>query len=147
MTESNEWEMVKQLHRLRSRADIAGSKSGIKSRDVDPKQRSGYNSWAQADDLPRLITKMLRSLLASTRPIVLRLRPTPASTPTLHAHHPQHLGCAHSTPTLARGMKVRASVKRMCDGCSVVKRKGRVYIICSKNPKHKQVRVLSMCLL
>ncbi|KAI1797924.1 ribosomal protein L36-domain-containing protein, partial [Ganoderma leucocontextum] len=40
---------------------------------------------------------------------------------------------------LARGMKVRASVKVMCDGCSVVKRKGRVYIICSKNPKHKQV--------
>ncbi|KAJ7597013.1 ribosomal protein L36-domain-containing protein, partial [Mycena floridula] len=43
-------------------------------------------------------------------------------------------------PELARGMKVRASVKVMCDGCSVVKRKGRVYIICSKNPKHKQVR-------
>lgn len=39
-------------------------------------------------------------------------------------------------------MKVRASVKVMCDGCSVVKRKGRVYIICSKNPKHKQVFTL-----
>lgn len=86
---------------------------------------------------------MLRSLLASTRPIILRLRSTPTATLAPHAHHPHHLGCTHptSTPALARGMKVRASVKRMCDGCSVVKRKGRVYIICSKNPKHKQVRV------
>ncbi|KAH9818065.1 ribosomal protein L36-domain-containing protein, partial [Melampsora americana] len=37
-----------------------------------------------------------------------------------------------------RGMKVRSSVKRICDGCSVVKRKGRVYVICSKDPRHKQ---------
>ncbi|OCH96121.1 hypothetical protein OBBRIDRAFT_719017 [Obba rivulosa] len=45
-----------------------------------------------------------------------------------------------SQPFLARGMKIRSSVKRMCDGCAVVKRKGRIYIICSRNPKHKQVR-------
>lgn len=40
----------------------------------------------------------------------------------------------------ARGMKVRSSVKKLCDGCKSVRRKkGRyVYIICSKNPKHKQ---------
>ncbi|KJA29107.1 hypothetical protein HYPSUDRAFT_112253, partial [Hypholoma sublateritium FD-334 SS-4] len=42
-------------------------------------------------------------------------------------------------PTLARGMKVRSSVKVMCEGCNVVRRKGRVYVVCSKNPKHKQV--------
>ncbi|OAQ22932.1 hypothetical protein K457DRAFT_84087 [Linnemannia elongata AG-77] len=38
----------------------------------------------------------------------------------------------------ARGMKVRASVKKICEGCSSVKRRGRVFIICSKNQKHKQ---------
>ncbi|RPA83497.1 ribosomal protein L36-containing protein [Ascobolus immersus RN42] len=38
----------------------------------------------------------------------------------------------------ARGMKVRSSVKKLCDGCMSVRRKGRVYIICSKNQKHKQ---------
>lgn len=38
-------------------------------------------------------------------------------------------------------MKVRSSVKKFCDGCSVVRRKGRLYIICSKDPKHKQVRI------
>ena len=34
-------------------------------------------------------------------------------------------------------MKVRASVKRMCDKCKVIRRKGVVRVICS-NPKHKQ---------
>ncbi len=34
-------------------------------------------------------------------------------------------------------MKVRASVKRLCEKCKVVKRRGRVFIIC-ENPKHKQ---------
>ena len=73
---------------------------------------------------------------------------------------------AHARAPLAqtlgqvRGMKVRSSVKKLCDGCKVrssfrcrinwsppklttpqsVRRKGGkyVYIICSKNPKHKQ---------
>ncbi|KAH8693731.1 ribosomal protein L36-domain-containing protein [Talaromyces proteolyticus] len=40
--------------------------------------------------------------------------------------------------TQTRGMKTRSSVKRLCDGCKPVRRKNRVYIICSKNPKHKQ---------
>ena len=35
-------------------------------------------------------------------------------------------------------MKVRASVKPICTSCKVVKRKGKVYIICKKTPKHKQ---------
>ncbi|MBN1313250.1 MAG: 50S ribosomal protein L36 [Anaerolineae bacterium] len=34
-------------------------------------------------------------------------------------------------------MKVRASVKRRCPKCRVVKRGKTVHIICS-NPKHKQ---------
>lgn len=35
-------------------------------------------------------------------------------------------------------MKVRASVKPMCDSCKVIRRHGKVYVICSANPKHKQ---------
>ncbi|MCS7213004.1 MAG: 50S ribosomal protein L36 [Candidatus Calescibacterium sp.] len=34
-------------------------------------------------------------------------------------------------------MKVRPSVKVRCLNCRVIRRKRRVYIICS-NPKHKQ---------
>lgn len=34
-------------------------------------------------------------------------------------------------------MKVRASVKKMCDNCKIIHRKGVVRVICT-NPKHKQ---------
>ena len=33
--------------------------------------------------------------------------------------------------------KVRPSVKPMCEKCKIIKRKGRVMVIC-ENPKHKQ---------
>lgn len=35
-------------------------------------------------------------------------------------------------------MKVRSSVKPMCEHCRVVRRDGVVRIICKKNPRHKQ---------
>lgn len=35
-------------------------------------------------------------------------------------------------------MKVRASVKKMCAKCKVVRRKGKVFVICRTTPKHKQ---------
>eukprot|EP01006_Ploeotia_vitrea_P057757 TRINITY_DN68220_c0_g1_i1.p2 TRINITY_DN68220_c0_g1~~TRINITY_DN68220_c0_g1_i1.p2 ORF type:complete len:110 (-),score=40.34 TRINITY_DN68220_c0_g1_i1:58-387(-) len=35
-------------------------------------------------------------------------------------------------------MKVRAAVKRMCQACQVVRRRGRVFVICKRDPKHKQ---------
>ncbi|WP_073797358.1 MULTISPECIES: 50S ribosomal protein L36 [Spiroplasma] len=34
-------------------------------------------------------------------------------------------------------MKVRSSVKKICDKCRVIRRKNRVMIICQQ-PKHKQ---------
>ncbi|MFH1875471.1 MAG: 50S ribosomal protein L36 [Candidatus Omnitrophota bacterium] len=34
-------------------------------------------------------------------------------------------------------MKVRSSVRRICDKCKIIKRKGVVRVIC-KNTKHKQ---------
>ena len=37
-------------------------------------------------------------------------------------------------------MKVRASVKPMCDKCKVVKRNGKVMVICPKSAKHKQTQ-------
>ena len=35
-------------------------------------------------------------------------------------------------------MKVRASVKKRSSDDKIVRRKGRVYVINKKNPKHKQ---------
>ncbi|MCY3857426.1 MAG: 50S ribosomal protein L36 [Gammaproteobacteria bacterium] len=34
-------------------------------------------------------------------------------------------------------MKVRASIKKMCRNCKVVRRRGVLYVICD-DPKHKQ---------
>lgn len=34
-------------------------------------------------------------------------------------------------------MKVRSSVKRICEKCRIIKRKGKLLVICL-NPKHKQ---------
>ena len=85
---------------------------------------------------------MLRALLSTSRPLVARLRA--ASLPH-QPHHHRHVAPALSQiPMLSRGMKVRSSVKVMCDGCNVVRRKGRVYVVCSKNPKHKQVCCLAI---
>lgn len=36
-------------------------------------------------------------------------------------------------------MKVRASVKKICPKCRIIKRKGKVMVIC-ENPKHKQTQ-------
>ncbi|KAG4031242.1 hypothetical protein MFRU_009g00330 [Monilinia fructicola] len=54
------------------------------------------------------------------------------------------LGASGKGADQVRGMKVRSSVKKLCEGCKSVRRKGgksgkgHVYIICSLNPKHKQ---------
>jgi large subunit ribosomal protein L36 len=34
-------------------------------------------------------------------------------------------------------VKVRPSVKPMCEKCKIIRRDGRVFVICS-NPRHKQ---------
>lgn len=34
-------------------------------------------------------------------------------------------------------MKVRSSIKRICQNCRLIRRKGQIFIICD-NPKHKQ---------
>jgi large subunit ribosomal protein L36 len=36
-------------------------------------------------------------------------------------------------------MKVSASVRKRCPKCKVIRRRGKVRVICS-NPKHKQVQ-------
>jgi len=43
----------------------------------------------------------------------------------------------HLQGELGGAMKVRSSVKKICDKCQVIRRKGRLWVIC-RNPKHKQ---------
>ncbi|KAF8609456.1 hypothetical protein BDV93DRAFT_485048 [Ceratobasidium sp. AG-I] len=82
---------------------------------------------------------MLRSLFSLARPLLGAYRTTALRVPPSLSHtcsHPHH---NHGTDLVAtRGMKVRSSIKLFCDGCSIVRRKGYLYVICSKNGKHKQ---------
>jgi len=35
-------------------------------------------------------------------------------------------------------MKVRSSVKKICEHCKIIRRRGVVMVICKRNPRHKQ---------
>ncbi len=35
-------------------------------------------------------------------------------------------------------MKVRASIRRICENCKLIRRKGVLRVICKTHPKHKQ---------
>ena len=77
------------------------------------------------------------------------LKPSTPTAPTrslslLATSHLPHSVLAHridqTTPTTAqRGMKVRSAIKVYCNGCNIIRRKETVFVICSKDPKHKQV--------
>ena len=41
--------------------------------------------------------------------------------------------------TSNRKMKVRSSIKKLCEFCKVKRRKGRYYIYCAKNPKVNRI--------
>jgi large subunit ribosomal protein L36 len=63
------------------------------------------------------------------------LRPSQAS-----LQHQGSVGAGFSPSLSSRigeQMKVRASVKKICDKCKVIHRRGVVRVICV-NPKHKQ---------
>jgi large subunit ribosomal protein L36 len=45
---------------------------------------------------------------------------------------------ARASPGWRNAVKVRASVKKICVKCKVVRRKGVVRVICAANPRHKQ---------
>jgi large subunit ribosomal protein L36 len=36
-----------------------------------------------------------------------------------------------------RALKVQPSVRKMCEKCKIIRRRGRVMVICA-NPRHKQ---------
>jgi large subunit ribosomal protein L36 len=103
-------------------------------------EQKSVAGWDRPRHLLRFTTTIMqRALLSASRTLLSRARLLQS-----YPHHqvsitPPLLG---TIPSLTRSMKVRSSVKIMCDGCSVVRRKGRVYILCGKNPRHKQVSPL-----
>ncbi|XP_074753902.1 large ribosomal subunit protein bL36m [Athene noctua] len=41
-------------------------------------------------------------------------------------------------PPLLAGLKTKTSLKRRCKDCFIVRRRGRLYVYCKTNPRHKQ---------
>jgi large subunit ribosomal protein L36 len=50
----------------------------------------------------------------------------------------QEPGCSRKAKDSRGFVKVRTSVKPICEHCKVVKRNGVTRVICKRNPKHKQ---------
>jgi len=51
---------------------------------------------------------------------------------------PAYRDRGHDDSEKRRTMKVNPSVKPICDHCKVIRRNGRVMVICKSNPRHKQ---------
>lgn len=60
------------------------------------------------------------------------------STRLLRPLSSNHTAVTTQTASGIRGMKVRSSVKLMCNCCKFVRRRGRLFVVCDKEPKHKQ---------
>ncbi|CCC71415.1 hypothetical protein NCAS_0H01050 [Naumovozyma castellii] len=78
--------------------------------------------------LSRLSFSLLRFRSPLQRPLIRTLSTSLLRNPTT----------LQPTPLLSRGFKVRTSVKKFCPDCYIVRRKGRVYVYCKSNKKHKQ---------
>ncbi|KAL6100171.1 mrpl36 [Pungitius sinensis] len=46
----------------------------------------------------------------------------------------QHLTCVQPSA----GMKTKSALKRRCKDCFIVRRRGRLFVFCKTNPRHKQ---------
>jgi ribosomal protein L36 len=100
---------------------------------LDIFKMSSPNNSSQSIDFQ---TKHLETMFnfSRLRPFIdsIRLLPRLSSVPTTPVSSPSILA------QQLRGMKVRSAVRKMCLHCRSVKRKGRVYILCNVNPRHKQ---------
>ncbi|NWW20903.1 RM36 protein, partial [Falcunculus frontatus] len=41
-------------------------------------------------------------------------------------------------PPLLAGLKTKTALRRRCKDCYFVRRRGRLYVCCKSNPRHKQ---------
>ncbi len=74
-------------------------------------------------------------MAGNTRRSINDRRPRPSTTGGRGALPPSTPGPSGYQEVII--MKVRPSVKPMCEKCKIIKRKGKVMVIC-ENPKHKQ---------
>jgi large subunit ribosomal protein L36 len=56
----------------------------------------------------------------------------------LESNGPRHSAGTKTAKKQGTTMKVNPSVKPICEHCKVIRRNGRVMVICKSNPRHKQ---------
>lgn len=107
-------------------------------------QIASVESHTQPNTKPDMSALARLALLRSWRPLS-SLKTTPNS---VLNQIPATRAVPTTSPLAAavRHFKVRSSVKLYCDKCSVVRRKGKLYVICP-NGKHKQVCIAVSILL
>ncbi|KAG9292599.1 hypothetical protein G9A89_006971 [Geosiphon pyriformis] len=102
--------------------------------------------FSQRANLSGLLSNILRSTTRFCNSNNKRFLMTtnPFSAPLFVSHGPRRcvtpflLRASPTFTMVQRGMKVRSSVKKICDGCYTVRRRGYLFVLCKKNPKHKQ---------
>lgn len=87
----------------------------------------------------RTLTVAQRTPFLSSASVAAAIQaPSPGS--CIHHHGPsllgqcQHLACIQP----AAGMKTKSSLRRRCKDCFFVIRRGRLFVFCKTNPRHKQ---------
>ncbi|XP_068587361.1 large ribosomal subunit protein bL36m [Cebidichthys violaceus] len=78
----------------------------------------------------------------STAPRALLLSPTRLCTiqPPSARRGPSLSGQCQRLPCIqpCAGMKTKSALKRRCKDCFIVRRRGRLFVFCKTNPRHKQ---------
>lgn len=103
-------------------------------------KRCGSRCQGQISQVPTCFyTEKFKSMFSAVARAARQALPRPLSMfrcviPNFASRLPA-LPAAH---VQVRGMKVGASVKKYCSHCYIVRRKGRVYVYCKSNPRHKQ---------
>ncbi|KAM4539904.1 large ribosomal subunit protein bL36m [Odontesthes bonariensis] len=88
--------------------------------------------------------RCLCTLAAAHRSLLLptaRVRSSMAPSPGLPAQcGPSLLGSCQHLPCIqpSVGMKTKSALKRRCKDCFFVRRRGRLFVFCKTNPRHKQ---------
>lgn len=88
-----------------------------------------------------LLRSGLRSVLKTRMGLTTIVRDMLTRSYSLNAFNTMNRVMIRSPLTLVvatRGFKVKSSLKKFCKDCYIVRRKGKVYVYCKSNHKHKQ---------